>query len=162
MWRSRVVWLLSSEEYLQEQIWDDIRRTKPSEQYFWIFPLISVVTLILNLVYILQTRCSKTLFLKPSQVIVKNLSTGTRVVLKSQYGYEIDEVKVMGKDRYLVAHTSDTLLLGDLVSNKLSEVGCLVWTCFDYSQLLYFLYIVLLDHFLPFLIIRCVLKSLFR
>ncbi|KAL0164940.1 hypothetical protein M9458_040693, partial [Cirrhinus mrigala] len=52
-------------------------------------------------------------------VIVKNLSTGTRVVLKSQYGYEIDEVKVMGKDRYLVAHTSDTLLLGDLVSNKL-------------------------------------------
>uniref|UniRef100_A0A8C2G8A1 Intraflagellar transport protein 172 homolog n=1 Tax=Cyprinus carpio TaxID=7962 RepID=A0A8C2G8A1_CYPCA len=56
-----------------------------------------------------------------SQVIVKNLSTGTRVVLKSQYGYEIDEVKVMGKDQYLVAHTSDTLLLGDLVSNKLSE-----------------------------------------
>uniref|UniRef100_A0A8C2A3K4 Intraflagellar transport protein 172 homolog n=1 Tax=Cyprinus carpio TaxID=7962 RepID=A0A8C2A3K4_CYPCA len=58
-----------------------------------------------------------------SQVIVKNLSTGTRVVLKSQYGYEIDEVKVMGKDRYLVAHTSDTLLLGDLLSNKLSEVA---------------------------------------
>ncbi|XP_057208125.1 intraflagellar transport protein 172 homolog isoform X2 [Triplophysa rosa] len=58
-----------------------------------------------------------------SQVIVKNLSTGTRVVLKSQYGYEIDEVKVMGKDRYIVAHTSDTLLLGDLMSNKLSEVA---------------------------------------
>lgn len=55
-------------------------------------------------------------------MIVKNLSTGTRVVLKSQYGYEIDEVKVMGKDRYIVAHTSDTLLLGDLMSNKLSEV----------------------------------------
>lgn len=29
----------------------------------------------------------------------------------------------MGKDRYLVAHTSDTLLLGDLLTNKLSEVG---------------------------------------
>uniref|UniRef100_A0AAZ3SAE3 Intraflagellar transport 172 n=1 Tax=Oncorhynchus tshawytscha TaxID=74940 RepID=A0AAZ3SAE3_ONCTS len=49
-----------------------------------------------------------------SQVIVKNLSTGMRVVLKSHYGYEIDEVKIMGKDRYLVGHTSDTLLLGDL------------------------------------------------
>ncbi|XP_072536228.1 intraflagellar transport protein 172 homolog isoform X2 [Salminus brasiliensis] len=61
-----------------------------------------------------------------SQVIVKNLSTGTRVVLKSHYGYEIDEVKIMGKDRYLVAHTSDTLLLGDLGSNKLSEV-CVVF-----------------------------------
>ncbi|KAJ8275180.1 hypothetical protein COCON_G00098050 [Conger conger] len=58
-----------------------------------------------------------------SQVIVKNLSTGTRVVLKSHYGYEIDEVKIMGKDRFLVAHTSSTLLLGDLSSNKLSEVA---------------------------------------
>lgn len=57
------------------------------------------------------------------QVLVKNLSTGTRVVLKSYYGYEIEEVKIMGKDCYLVAHTSDTLLLGDLLSNKLSEVG---------------------------------------
>uniref|UniRef100_A0A3Q0QW63 Intraflagellar transport 172 n=1 Tax=Amphilophus citrinellus TaxID=61819 RepID=A0A3Q0QW63_AMPCI len=57
-----------------------------------------------------------------SQVIVRNLSTGTRVVLKSYYGYEVEEVKIMGKDRYLVAHTSDTLLLGDLLTNKLSEV----------------------------------------
>ncbi|XP_048371540.1 intraflagellar transport protein 172 homolog [Sphaerodactylus townsendi] len=61
-------------------------------------------------------------YVGPSQVIVKNLSTGTRVVLKSHYGYEIDEVKILGKDRYLVAHTSDTLLLGDLGSIKLSEV----------------------------------------
>lgn len=57
------------------------------------------------------------------QVIVRNLSTGTRVVLKSYYGYEVEEVKIMGKDRYLVAHTSETLLLGDLLTNKLSEVG---------------------------------------
>ncbi|KAM6123262.1 intraflagellar transport protein 172 homolog [Pterocles gutturalis] len=62
-------------------------------------------------------------YVGPSQVIVKNLSTGTRVVLKSQYGYEIDEVKILGKDRYLVAYTSDTLLLGDISSNKLSEVA---------------------------------------
>ena len=58
-----------------------------------------------------------------SQVIVKNLGTGTRVVLKSHYGYEIDRVQIMGKDRYLVAHTSNTLLLGDLTSCKLSEVA---------------------------------------
>lgn len=57
-----------------------------------------------------------------SQVIVKNLANGTRVILKSHYGYEIDEVKIMGKDRFLVAHTSDTLLVGDLNENKLSEV----------------------------------------
>lgn len=53
---------------------------------------------------------------------MKNLSSGQRVVLKSHYGYEIDEVRIMGKDRYLVAHTSDTILLGDLQNNKLSEV----------------------------------------
>ena len=45
-------------------------------------------------------------------MIVKNLASGTRVILKSFYGYEIDEVKIMGGDRYLVAHTSDTLMLG--------------------------------------------------
>lgn len=59
----------------------------------------------------------------PTKVIVKNLSSGTRVVLKSHYGYEVEEVKILGKERYLVAHTSDTLLLGDLNTNRLSEVG---------------------------------------
>ncbi|KAL5460471.1 hypothetical protein EMCRGX_G033922 [Ephydatia muelleri] len=58
-----------------------------------------------------------------SQVIVKDISTGSRVVLKSHYGYEIDKVQIMGKDRYLVAHTSDTLLLGDMANCKLSEVA---------------------------------------
>lgn len=58
-----------------------------------------------------------------SQVIVKNLSTGTRVVLKSHYGYEVEDVKILGGERYLIAHTSDTLLLGDLNTNKLSEVA---------------------------------------
>ncbi|KAM4693761.1 LOW QUALITY PROTEIN: intraflagellar transport protein 172 homolog [Discoglossus pictus] len=62
-------------------------------------------------------------YVGPSQVIVKNLSSGTRVVLKSHYGYEVDEVKILGRDRFLVAHTSDTLLLGDLGTNRLSEVA---------------------------------------
>jgi len=54
---------------------------------------------------------------------VKNMSTSMRVVLKSFYGYEIDEVRIQGNDRYIVAHSSDTLILGDLHSTKLSEVG---------------------------------------
>ncbi|NWW87428.1 IF172 protein, partial [Rhynochetos jubatus] len=61
-------------------------------------------------------------YVGPSQVIVKTLSTGARVVLKSQHGYEIAEVKILGRDRYLVAHTSATLLLGDIRSGQLSEV----------------------------------------
>lgn len=35
---------------------------------------------------------------------------------------KITEVKILGNDRYLVANTSDTLLLGDLLINRLSEV----------------------------------------
>ena len=54
---------------------------------------------------------------------MKNLATSKRVVLKSYYGYEVDEVKIMGNDRYIVAHTSDTIMLGDLTSSSLSEVA---------------------------------------
>ena len=53
---------------------------------------------------------------------MRNMSTNQKVVLKSHYGYEIDEVRIMGKDRFLVAHTSDTLILGDMGSCKLTEV----------------------------------------
>lgn len=56
-----------------------------------------------------------------NQVIVKRLANGTRIVLRSNMGYEIQRVNVY-KDRYLVAYTSATLLVGDLVSCKLSEV----------------------------------------
>jgi intraflagellar transport protein 172 len=62
-----------------------------------------------------------------SQVIVKRLSNGTRIVLKSHFGCEIIKIDVY-QDRYLVAKTaasgtsSGTLLLGDLDTCKLSEV----------------------------------------
>ena len=32
---------------------------------------------------------------------MKNLSSGTRVVLKSHYGYEVDEVKILGEGTVL-------------------------------------------------------------
>jgi intraflagellar transport protein 172 len=60
-------------------------------------------------------------YVSPSTVIVKRLSTGTRIVLKSQFGREIGKVNVC-HDRYLIAHTDTTLLMGDLVTCKLSEV----------------------------------------
>eukprot|EP00906_Rhabdomonas_costata_P036994 RCo051951 len=64
-------------------------------------------------------------YVSHSAVIVKRLSTGhqpgTRILLKSQFGYEVQRLNVY-QDRYLVAHTDTTLLLGDLVSCKLSEV----------------------------------------
>ncbi|RTG85468.1 intraflagellar transport protein 172 [Schistosoma bovis] len=61
-------------------------------------------------------------YVGPSQVIVRNLKSDDTIVLQSKFGYEIDDVKVMGKNRYLVTHTSNTLILGDLRANQLSEV----------------------------------------
>ena len=39
---------------------------------------------------------------------------------------QIERVRIMGHDRYLVAHTAETLLLGDLASCKLSEVRVVI------------------------------------
>lgn len=63
-------------------------------------------------------------YVGPSQVLVKPLNTdaddGTSaggVILKSQYGHEIEDVRVMGEDRYLIGRTRDTLLLGEQLVN---------------------------------------------
>lgn len=56
-----------------------------------------------------------------SQVIVKRLSSGQRIVLRSHFGCEITKVNIY-QDRYVVAHTVETLLLGDLETFRLSEV----------------------------------------
>jgi hypothetical protein len=49
-------------------------------------------------------------YVSNSNVIVKRLSTGTRIVLKSHFGYEVTRINIY-KDRFLVAHTVDTLLV---------------------------------------------------
>ena len=56
-----------------------------------------------------------------SQVIVKKIESGQRLVLKSAQGHEISKINIY-QDRYLVATTHSTLLLGDLESCKLSEL----------------------------------------
>lgn len=63
-------------------------------------------------------------YVGPNQVLVKPLDKTERgVILKSQHGGEIDDVKIMGKNCYLVARTEDTLLIADLARNLLSEVS---------------------------------------
>ncbi|CAM9155505.1 unnamed protein product, partial [Chrysoparadoxa australica] len=56
-----------------------------------------------------------------SQVIVKRLTTGARIVLKSHFGCEILKINIF-QDRYVVANTTETLLLGDLNTFELSEI----------------------------------------
>ncbi|CAK4705865.1 hypothetical protein LEN26_010812 [Aphanomyces euteiches] len=56
-----------------------------------------------------------------SQVIVKRLATSARVILRSTFGCEITKVNVF-QDRFVIANTSNTLLVGDFDTAKLSEV----------------------------------------
>ena len=63
-------------------------------------------------------------YVGPSQVLVKAMDANERgVIIKSQNGGEIDDVKIMGKDFYFVARTDETLLVVDLQRNLLSEVS---------------------------------------
>ncbi|XP_050306348.1 intraflagellar transport protein 172 homolog [Anthonomus grandis grandis] len=71
-----------------------------------------------------------------SQVLVKPLDGNERgVILRSQHGGEIDDVKIMGRDSYLVAKTRETLLVADLLRNLLSEVP---WNNPDRNEKFYF------------------------
>eukprot|EP00736_Rhodelphis_marinus_P012459 Rmarinus@m.5702 len=55
------------------------------------------------------------------QVIVKRIDTGARIILRSNFGYEINKINIFN-DRFLIAHTPETLLMGNLESCRLSEV----------------------------------------
>ena len=65
-------------------------------------------------------------YVSKSNVIVKRLSTGMKIALKSHFGYEVSKINIypdrFKQDRFLVAHTTDTLLVGDLELCKMSEV----------------------------------------
>lgn len=66
-------------------------------------------------------------YVGPSQVLIKPLDENQQpVIVRSQLGGEIDDVKIMGKDCYLVARTEDSLIIADLTKNLLSEVKFLI------------------------------------
>ena len=60
-------------------------------------------------------------YVSHSQVIVRQVDTNTRIVVRSQYNCEIVKTNIY-KNRYVVATTTDTLLLGDMETLKLSEI----------------------------------------
>ncbi|RYH28435.1 hypothetical protein EON65_12160 [archaeon] len=60
-------------------------------------------------------------YVSHSQVIVRQVETNLRIVVRSQYGREITKTNIY-KGRFVVANTADTILLGDLESLKLSEI----------------------------------------
>lgn len=63
-------------------------------------------------------------YVGPSQVVVRPLNGTSRpIVIRSQTGSEIEDVRVLGrKDNHIVARTSTTLLVSDIELNLLSEI----------------------------------------
>lgn len=63
-------------------------------------------------------------YVGPSQVVIRPLNGSSRpVVIRSQTGSEIEDVRVLGRrDNHIVARTSSTLLVSDIELNLLSEI----------------------------------------
>ncbi|XP_065171784.1 intraflagellar transport protein 172 homolog [Atheta coriaria] len=63
-------------------------------------------------------------YVGPSQVLIKNLDNDSAgLILRSDYGKEIEDLKVMGRDNFVVARTHGTLLVADIDKNLMSEVS---------------------------------------
>lgn len=76
------------------------------------------------------------IFIAPSQILVKSMqNTSLQMVIESQLGLEIDDVRIMGKDNYLLGRTEESLLLCDLTRNLTSEVP---WTTTGRQERFYF------------------------
>lgn len=60
-------------------------------------------------------------YVSVSQVIVRQMENNTRIVVRSQFGREIMKTNIF-RNRFVVANTMDTILLGDLETLQLSEI----------------------------------------
>eukprot|EP01041_Mallomonas_annulata_P001132 gene1132-2194_t len=60
-------------------------------------------------------------YVSQSQVIIRQIETNARMVVRSQYGFEIIKINIYQK-RFVVANTIETLLLGDMETLKMSEI----------------------------------------
>lgn len=64
-------------------------------------------------------------YVGPNQVVIKSLANkhSRPVIVNSQSGSEIDDVKVLGRtNNRVIARTADTLLVCDIDANLLSEI----------------------------------------
>lgn len=60
-------------------------------------------------------------YVSSSQIIIRQVDSNLRIVLRSRYNREILKTNIY-QSRFVIAHTSDTLLLGDLETLKVSEI----------------------------------------
>lgn len=64
-------------------------------------------------------------YVGPSQIVIRSLSDSSQrsIIVRSQTGLEIEDVRVLGRrDNNVVARTSRTLLIGDIEQGLISEI----------------------------------------
>ncbi|MFH4973753.1 hypothetical protein AB6A40_000462 [Gnathostoma spinigerum] len=64
----------------------------------------------------------ETTFIAPFHVIVHDKGNDTKISLRSSHQYPIEDIKVMGHNRFVVAYTPNSLLLADVSSGLVSEI----------------------------------------
>uniref|UniRef100_A0A915BZY3 Intraflagellar transport protein osm-1 n=1 Tax=Parascaris univalens TaxID=6257 RepID=A0A915BZY3_PARUN len=61
-------------------------------------------------------------YVASSHVLINDINSQQRISIRSSKGYPIDEIKVMGRDRFVVAYTPNSLIVADMITEKSSEV----------------------------------------
>ncbi|VDP60539.1 unnamed protein product [Heligmosomoides polygyrus] len=64
----------------------------------------------------------ETTYVAPSHVILRDVNTGVKTSLVSRKGYAIENLKMMGKDRYAIGYTASSLILADSDTGLSSEI----------------------------------------
>ncbi|GMT33310.1 hypothetical protein PFISCL1PPCAC_24607, partial [Pristionchus fissidentatus] len=67
----------------------------------------------------------ETTYVSPSNVLIRDVTTEQRTALLSRKGLPIDEIKMMGDDRFVVGYTASTLIIAELDQGRFSEID---WT----------------------------------
>ncbi|CAL2048973.1 unnamed protein product [Caenorhabditis brenneri] len=64
----------------------------------------------------------ETTYVAPSHVILRDVTNESRTNVISNRGLAIDELKILGKDRFVVGYTSSTIIIADTDSQRFSEL----------------------------------------
>ncbi|KAM3727543.1 Intraflagellar transport protein [Dirofilaria immitis] len=82
----------------------------------------SVITIDCCLKYSMLKGRFRTKYISPSQVLISDTTSEQRVTIHCSKGLPINQIKIMGHDRYVVAYTTNTLILADMSTGCCSEI----------------------------------------
>lgn len=64
----------------------------------------------------------ETTYVSPSQVVVRDVNSDQRCVVRSKKGLNINDIRIMGRtNRYVIAYTPHTLILTDMETDKVEN-----------------------------------------